>query len=161
MQRPRGAQSEPVWPTGVDVRVWDGGDRMLQDLVHAYNDSFASHYNHVPSALDDFAHLLRRPGTSPERLVIAYQGSLAAGFCMCDAHEVRGEIVDLGTTHAARGIGLGRALLRWGVRWLEANTTTPVTLLVDGENESALTLYKSEGFAVARTRRVWAKRLSA
>jgi mycothiol synthase len=161
MERPRGAAPEPVWPEGVQARVWDGSDAMLDDLVCAYNDSFANHYNHVPAAPEDFAHLLRRAGTAPERLVIAYRGALAAGFCMCDAHEVRGEIVDLGTTHAARGIGLGRALLRWGVRWLEANTTTPVTLLVDGDNESALTLYKSEGFEVVRTRRVWTKRMGA
>ena len=42
--------------------------------------------------------------------------------------------------------------------WLERESTLPVTLLVDGGNEGALTLYRSEGFAVTRTRRTWAKR---
>ena len=58
---------------------------------------------------------------------------------------------------AARGIGLGRALLRWGVAWLERESALPVTLMVDGANEGALALYRSEGFAVTRTRRAWAR----
>jgi ribosomal protein S18 acetylase RimI-like enzyme len=32
-----------------------------------------------------------------------------------------------------------------------------VTLLVDGENENALRLYRSEGFEVARTRAVFSR----
>ena len=31
-----------------------------------------------------------------------------------------------------------------------------MTLRVDGENEGALALYRSEGFAVSRTRDLWA-----
>ena len=32
-----------------------------------------------------------------------------------------------------------------------------MTLLVDGDNEGALALYRSEGFAVSRTRRIWGR----
>jgi ribosomal protein S18 acetylase RimI-like enzyme len=34
-----------------------------------------------------------------------------------------------------------------------------VTLVVDGENEGALRLYRSEGFEVTRTRRLWGRAL--
>ncbi len=56
-----------------------------------------------------------------------------------------------------RGRGLGRALLHWGVTWLQARTQDPVTLMVEGENESALTLYRDTGFAVTRTRGLWVR----
>ena len=68
-----------------------------------------------------------------------------------------GEIAVLGTVPEARRIGLGRALLRWGVAWLEIHDAPRITLLVDGDNEQALVLYLSEEFHVARTREVWAK----
>jgi len=43
------------------------------------------------------------------------------------------------------------------VRWLEEHAPGPVTLLVDGDNENALGLYRSEGFEIARTRRIWGR----
>ena len=90
-------------------------------------------------------------------LMLAYRDGRCVGFCRNERHATRGEIGVLGTTHDARGIGLGRALLRWGVGWLEAHVPGPVTLLVDGDNEGALALYKSEGFEVSRTRRIWGR----
>jgi ribosomal protein S18 acetylase RimI-like enzyme len=43
------------------------------------------------------------------------------------------------------------------VGWLERSTRDPVTLLVDGENDNALGLYRSEGFEVTKSRRIWAQ----
>ncbi len=161
MERPRGGTATPGWPAGVSTRQWDGSDAMLEHAVAAYNDSFAQHHRFVRGSVDSLRRIMTREGSTPEQLCVAYRGQAPVGFCRCERFGLRGEIGVLGTVHAARGIGLGRALLRWGVQWLEAHTTTPVTLLVDGDNESALALYKSEGFAVTRTRRVWSKRLSA
>ena len=160
MERPRGTAPEPRWPDGVTMRSWDGSVTMLDDAVAAYNHSFAEHYHFVRGSRDSLERIMTRGGAAPGQLCVAYRGGVAAGFCRCERFGPRGEIAVLGTTRAARGLGLGRALLHWGVRWLEANTATPVTLLVDGENENALTLYKSEGFAVTRTRRVWVKRVT-
>ena len=66
-----------------------------------------------------------------------------------------GEVALVGVVPEARGIGLGRALLRWGVSWIEAREAGTVELLVDGENDGALALYLSEGFVVTETREVW------
>ena len=71
----------------------------------------------------------------------------------------RGEVATLGVVPEARGIGLGRALLRWGVGWLEHQAAPRVTLTVDGENEGALSLYRSEGFETVRKREIWSRRL--
>ncbi|MBI5169420.1 MAG: GNAT family N-acetyltransferase [Candidatus Eisenbacteria bacterium] len=157
MERPRGPVAPPEWPAGVTVRTFDGSDAMLADWHDVYNDSFAQHYRFTPASIEDGRHIVAGPHFRPDGLLLAWRDGAIAGFCRIELHETRGEIGVLGTAHAARGIGLGRALLRWGVQWLERETTTPVTLLVDGVNENALELYRSEGFEVSRTRRIWGR----
>jgi len=51
----------------------------------------------------------------------------------------------LGVIPEARGIGLGRALLRWGVNWLEHQNAPRVHAVRDGENETALRLSPLRG----------------
>ena len=157
MERPRGGAPEPAWPAGVTTRRFDGSAAMLEDWKHSYNDSFAAHYRFVAATTENTANIVADPAFRPDGLLLAYRDGQVAGFCRNELHATRGEVAVLGTTHAARGLGLGRALLRWGVHWLEAATPNPVTLLVDGDNENALRLYRSEGFEVARTRRIWGR----
>jgi len=159
MERPRGGAPEPAWPAGVELRAFDGSDAMFADWTAAYNDSFASHYRFVVATEEVARNLAADPTFRPDGLLLAYRDGRCAGFCRNEVYATRGEIGVLGTTHDARGIGLGRALLRWGVHWLERNAAGPVTLLVDGDNEGALGLYRSEGFEVARTRRIWGRRI--
>jgi ribosomal protein S18 acetylase RimI-like enzyme len=148
---------EPVWPEGVEARAFDGSEPMLRDYRDAYNDSFAEHYRFVPMTLDLLRKFVDKPGFRGDGLLLAYRDGRSVGFCRNELHATRAEIGTLGTVRAARGIGLGRALLRWGVTWIERETTLPVTLLVDGENEGALALYRSEGFDVMGTRHIWAR----
>ncbi|HTR96283.1 MAG TPA: GNAT family N-acetyltransferase [Candidatus Acidoferrales bacterium] len=157
MTRPRGGAPEPVWPADIELRTFDGSDRAIADWIAAYEDSFADHFRHVRSTAEDGRRMASDPGFRADGLALAYRGAECVGFCRNALFERRGEIGVLGVVRAARGIGLGRALLRWGVRWLEANGPGPVTLLVDGANESALALYRSEGFEVTRTRRIWGR----
>lgn len=158
MERPRSlAPAPPAWPAGVTPRTFDGSDAMVVDFTTAYNNAFARHYRFVRASVADIRARVEQPGFRADGLGIAYRGGRPVGFCRTERFEARGEVAVLGTVPEARGIGLGRALLRWGVAWLTANTGTPVTLLVDGENETALRLYRDEGFAVARTRGVYAR----
>ncbi len=161
MERPRGPVAAPEWPAGVTVRTFDGGDEMLADWRDIYNDSFAQHFRFMPTTLEEGRSIVASPQFRADGVLLAYKDGACAGFCRIELHETRGEIGVLGTAHTARGIGLGRALLRWGVQWLERETTTPVTLLVDGENENALKLYRSEGFEVTRTRQIWGRKYEA
>jgi mycothiol synthase len=157
MERGLGSAPAPAWPAGVVPVPFDGSARALEDLNDAYNDSFAEHYHAILSTAEETRALCTRPGFRPDGLMLAYRGATCVGFCRCELHADRGEIAVLGTTHAARAIGLGRALLRWGVDWLERQRTPRVTLLVDGGNEGALRLYRHEGFEVARTRDNWSR----
>lgn len=159
MERPRGGAPEPEWPAGVELRLFDRSDAMLHEWMRAYNDSFASHYRFVTATEVNSRSITEDPTFRPDGLALAFRDGRCVGFCRNELHSTRGEIGVLGTTHEARGLGLGRALLRWGVRWLERNQSGPVTLLVDGDNENALRLYRSEGFDVARTRAIWGRAL--
>jgi len=160
MQRPRTAAPAPLWPAGVSLEPFDFGDRHLRGWTDAYNDSFAHHHLFVPSTYAQARERVEREKFRPDGLLLAFRGDDCLGFCRNELYPSRGEIGTLGTVEAARGIGLGRALLRWGVEWLIANSDQPITLIVDGENEGALGLYQQEGFTVSRTRRIWARSLS-
>jgi mycothiol synthase len=158
MARPREAAApEPQWPPAVTTRLFDGSDEMMRDWNDAYNDSFANAYRFVPSPIEHVHDLVRQPGFRPDGLLLAYRGGRVAGFCFDQLHLSSGEVATLGVMRAFQSIGLGRALLRWGVGWIERASTLDVTLLVDGDNENALRLYRSEGFAVTRARRIWAQ----
>lgn len=162
MERPPGAPHAPEWPAGIRLAGHDGSEANYRDLADAYNDSFSQHYHAVITNPEDMRAFYTLPGFRTDGYVRAYRGEECVGFCRCDVHADRGEIAILGTTHAARGIGLGRALLRWGVQWLEREGAARITLVVDGDNENALRLYRSEGFEIVRTRPVMAReRVSA
>ncbi len=159
MERPRGAVPAPAWPAGIETRGFEGGERAIADWTQAYNASFASHYRSVNATAETTRRLVSAPGFRSDGVILAYRDGRCVGFCRDELYPSRGEIGVIGTTPDARGIGLGRALLRWGVAWLETHSSAPVTLLVDGENERALSLYRSERFEVARTRRIWGREL--
>ncbi len=157
MERPRGAVPVVSMPAGIEIKLYDGSEQALADWNDVYNASFARHYHFVRSSIEDARQLASRPEFRRDGLVLAYREGRCVGFCRNELMDHRGEIGVLGTAPEARRIGLGRALLRWGVAWLEAQKTPQVTLLVDGENEDALALYRSEGFGVVKTREVWSR----
>jgi mycothiol synthase len=155
MDRATATCPEPVWPAGVTLRTFDGSEAALVDWNGAYNSSFAQHYHFVPSSLDHARHISSTPQFLRDGLGLAYRGGRCVGFCRNEYVGKEGEIGVLGVVPEARGIGLGRALLRWGTRFFGARGEANVTLRVDGENESALALYRGEGFEVTRTRDMW------
>lgn len=156
MERPRGdAAPAPAWPAGVVTRTFDGGAAMGVEWMRIYNESFAGHFRFSAADDEDARFLAADPTFRPDGLLLAYRDGACIGFCRCVLHAGRGEIGTLGVAPAARGEGLGRALLRWGAAWIESACDLPVTLIVDGDNEHALELYRDEGFAVTRTRHVW------
>ena len=160
MERPRATVPAPHWPADVTHEVFDFSDRHHIGWIDAYNDSFAHHHLFLPSTHERGYALTQREKFRGDGLLLAFRGKACVGFCRCELYPTRGEIGTLGTIESARGIGLGRALLRWGVDWLLANSEQPITLIVDGENEGALQLYHQEDFIVSRTRRIWARPLA-
>lgn len=160
MERPRTQPAAPRWPAAVTLEPFDSSDRHVRGWTDAYNDSFAHHHLFLPSTYERAIALTHRDKFRGDGLLLAFRDGVCLGFCRNELYPSRGEIGTLGTIEAARGIGLGRALLRWGIEWLMGASDQPVTLLVDGENEGALELYRQEGFQVSRTRRIWARPLA-
>src|SRR6267378_3835840 len=113
MERPRGAVAVPEWPAGIRLAGAEDSARHFRDLSIVYNDSFAHHYHAILATPDPARALYTRPGFRTDGYVMAYRGEECVGFCRCDLHGERGEVSVLGTSQAARAIGLGRALLRW------------------------------------------------
>jgi len=144
-------------PAGITLAIFDGSDSGLRDYTEAYNASFAEHYHYIRSSVEDTRAFAARASFRKDGLALAYRDGRCVGFCRCELFEGRGEIGILGTVPDARGIQLGRALLHWGVAWLERERAPRVTLMVDGENETALGLYRSAGFDVTRTRAIWGR----
>jgi mycothiol synthase len=157
MERSSEGLAAPAWPPGITTRGFDGGEVALRDWNDAYNASFASHYHFVPSTIEEAREMVAQPEFDPASVLLAYDGGRCVAFCRNEVHAGRGEIAALGVAPAWQGRGLGRALLRWGARWLLDRGALPITLMVDGGNETALRLYRAEGFAVAKTRLVWSR----
>ena len=161
-----GDAAEPKWPAGIEHRVFDGSDEAFKDWNDSYNASFASHYHYVRSSLDECYSMAALPSFRADGIMLAYRDGRCVGFCRNRAWDDPGdglgpaaEIAVLGVVHEEQGKGLGRALLRWGVRWQRASGIRRTSLMVDGLNENALSLYRSEGFEVTRTRQTWSRRV--
>jgi mycothiol synthase len=158
MERPRRAIVAPHWPPGITMRTFDRSEAALADFHDVYNRSFADHYHFVRSSLGDARVIVSQSHFEPEGLALVYRGGTCVAFCRTALFGGSGEVALVGVAPEARGMGIGRALLRWAVAWLDARGADPLHLMVDGENENALELYRSEGFEVARTRRHWSRR---
>jgi mycothiol synthase len=157
MERPTEGLREPAWPAGIETRIFDGSDTAFQDWNDVYNASFARHYHFVPSTVELCRAMAEAPGFDTGALLLAHSGPDCVGFCRDEVHAASGEIAALGVAPTWQGRGLGRAMLRWGAQWLVRANALPITLTVDGENESALGLYRSESFEVVKTRPVWSR----
>jgi mycothiol synthase len=159
MQRPATPCPAPAVVDGIAIRTFDGSEQGLAHWTDVYLRSFADHYHFVPSTIDVSRALAARPGFRADGLALAYRNGSCVGFCRNILTGETGEVAMLGVAPEARGLGLGRALLRWGVRWLEGEGAAPIELRVDGENETALALYRAEGFEPSRTRELWSRPL--
>ena len=157
MSRPLGNPPVPVWPAGIETRVYDGSDQALRDFHEAYSTSFAEHYHYVASTLEHARASTRQSSFRPDGLLLAYRDGRCVGYSRNAIRGHEGEVALIGVVREARGIGLGRALLRWGAAWLEHAGCVSVELGVDGENDNATALYRSESFVVDRSREIWSR----
>jgi mycothiol synthase len=146
------AIADPAWPKGIELRAHEGATA-VDAIVRAYNGSFIDHFNfHPTDAQTVEADFLRDPNADPSLWFFAYDGDDLAGFCLTwlsGESKDRGRLGPIGTMRSHRRIGLGRALLRHGVRALSDRGAKKVSLGVDTENPSgAVQLYQSDGFEV-------------
>jgi mycothiol synthase len=154
----------PSWPPGLAGRTFDPA-RDVQPWVDLFNVAFADHptpLQLVPSLV--VAGLGDPTIDDADTLVLEEDGTGdLVGFCATAPTRIdgrvepRAEIWTIGVRPDRQGRGLGRQLLRWGVRRLREIGVEEVTLSVNARNDRALALYEAEGFVRSRARQRWAR----
>ncbi|TNM55300.1 GNAT family N-acetyltransferase [Brevibacterium sediminis] len=84
-------------------------------------------------------------GTATDSEFTASTGELAGWIVMSGAG-AEADVMTIATTEAARGTGIGRALLQAGIDWAKDRGSEVVHLEVDERNAAALGMYASFGF---------------
>lgn len=154
MERPAGdACPVPDFPIGFVSRPWDPERDAIPGFVELLNATFADHPTPVSwtepviraaNAAPEFDPrdiLLVAPADDPERVVAFCRARLYP-----DDRPPYGEVKLIGVLPPWRGRGLGRALLRWGVRHLQDRGVPTISLAVSAANEHALRMYEAHGF---------------
>jgi mycothiol synthase len=141
-------------PAGFTLRPYrEGGDD--EAWIRLHEDGFAD--------LDAF-HPLTRADVTARRsgagfhVWIAEQAGDAVGFVQTeDYYGDRGHVASLVVDRRFRGRGLGRALMLRGIATLRAGGPRTVVLSVYADNEAAIRLYESLGFATTDENQTWRK----
>jgi mycothiol synthase len=158
MEREPSSIPEPALPPGVRLDGY-GGDGDLARWVKVFNRAWHEHWHAVLATEPDFRRQVESGALATDGMFLARHETGDVGFVRLALHQERGEIAVLGVVPEWRRRGLGRALLQFGGRWLLEHGARRVTLLVDGENERALALYRKERYEIAETRQFWEREL--
>jgi mycothiol synthase len=162
------ALPEPVLPAGICLRRYIAGSDE-DAFVKAYNDGFSDHWGYVPHTREKEEHRVGNSGfVSDDTLLAVDSGGRIAGLCVVlippvepDMREANPPMIDdLAVTHAYRRRGLGRGLLRAGMRRIRDQGFSAAALAVDVDSPNrALRLYESVGFRVVSASTAFRKEL--
>lgn len=144
---------DPEPPPGVRIRGFDP-DRDVEAWLGVNARAFADHPEQGAVTADGLRATMAEPWFEPSDFLIAEDADgTVLGFHWLKQHtDTRGEVYVLGVDPAAAGRGLGKALLRAGLRHLRDDLgLTEVILYVEGDNEPAVGLYLLNGFDTVNT----------
>ena len=150
----------PRWPAGVRVRPFEVG-RDEQAWLEVNNRAFAGHAEQGGWTAATLARRMTEPWFDPTLFLVAFDAAGAVGFNWMKIHEAHdgdpriGEIYAVGVDPRAQGTGLGRALAIAGLQAAYERGIETGMLFCAADNEAALALYRSLGFAVHRVDRAY------
>jgi mycothiol synthase len=129
-----------------------------QQLAELQNCSFHGNWGYNPEAVDDVLWRMQYRSTCAEDVMMAYDEDRAVGFCWtgtdCGLEPVTkrkiGRIFMIGVDPGYRGKGIGKSLLVEALAYCKGKGSEIVSLNVDSQNASAISLYLSMGFAVSQ-----------
>lgn len=143
----------PAFPDDVLVRWLEPGidEPAFVELV---NEAFLDHPSPLALELAEVRRVHAKPGFDPSTILLVASASdreRLVAFCRTgryvdDDGEMAGEVKLLGVLREARGRGLGRQLVRWGIDDLRRRGVARTFISVEGANEGALGIYEAEGF---------------
>ncbi len=160
LQQPSPAISAPLSPDDLTFRRWQAEDyQPAAELIH---QAYAGHidaeindqYRSLHGSLRFLHNIVRFPGCGvfqPNHswVIQSRRSGALIGILLCSrvADEVA-HVTQLCVAPAARGGGLGRALLTNGMAALRRAGYTAISLTVTAANAGALALYRQTGFHV-------------
>ena len=155
---------EPIpaatWVAGVSVRTYD--DRDGPAVKALLDDAYAWDAHYAPRSYDDWhSYMTDHDEFDPTLWFLAERN---AELVACALHwketNRRGWLKDIAVHESMRGVGLGKALVRHGLRAYEARGVERVGLKVDEDNPTgAALLYAREGFVIDQHLEIWRKAL--
>jgi mycothiol synthase len=135
----------PTWPPGVTLSDFDR-DRDGRSVWALVTEAFASGGFSKERPYDEWATLM----LADVQVVCAVRDDVLVGCATLGQHLGDGYVRQLAVAPAARGTGLGRALLLEAFRRSAAAGHTTLSLNVDGDNDGARRLYDSVGMTVTQ-----------
>jgi mycothiol synthase len=137
----------------VVARPWNPAGDVIPDFVDLMNACFADHPTPVTWTTTVVAAVHRKPDFDPADVLLvapADDPGLPIAFGRArlyrDDDPPYGEVKLIGVLPAWRGRGLGRAILRWGIRHLQGRGVATTALAVSAANQHALRMYEAHGF---------------
>jgi mycothiol synthase len=160
MRVPLPLAERPKLPAGYEVRTFEPG-RDEDAWLEVNNRAFANHAEQGGWIRETLQRRMTEPWFDPTLFFLAFDAKGLAGFNWIKIHDAHGrdprlgEIFVIGIDPRAQGSGLGRALAIVGLDAAHDRGTETGALFVAAENEGAVHLYSSLGFAVHRTDRAY------
>lgn len=140
-----GPLPEPAPGPGVTIRrATEADHRVVWELL---TQSFAEHFDHVAEPYDAWhARMVGSDSYRPDCWWLADVDGVPAGVLVGQRHDENGWVKSLGTLPAARGRGVGTALLLTAFRAWQEQGVPRVGLGVDSDNSTgAMGLYERIG----------------
>jgi mycothiol synthase len=160
MRVPLPLEETPVWPPGITTRTFrPGADDAAWLGVN--NRAFAGHAEQGNWTEETLARRLGEPWFDPTLFLLAVDDDGIIGFNWCKRHAAAGsepalgEIFAIGVDDRGRGRGIGRPLAIEGLGRMAATGIRTGMLYCAADNDGALRLYRSLGFAVHRADRAY------
>ena len=88
-------------------------------------------------------------GSFADAVIVAGEGDAIDGMVTVSAKGGQGQIGLFGVAATARGKGVGKKLLREALGWFAREGCARASVVTQGENEVALAIYQSCGFAIS------------
>jgi len=136
-------------PAGVSIRRFDP-DSDAEAWLALNARSFADHPDQGRWTRADLHARIDAPWFDPSGFFVADGNGRLLGFCWTKIHDEAwgrvGEIYVIGVDPGSGGRGLGRLLLRTGLRSMAERGLRSAMLYVEADNVAAVSLYLREGF---------------
>jgi mycothiol synthase len=155
LERPTTGIEEVDFPPGYMVTQLESSDEEgIRHFSEVVNLAFKNLAGHTPSLPQDIRVWFDYEGYLPGGICLLSKGAEPVGTVCVTIESEDPQAAELGAFGIIpdyQGLGLGRKLLRHGVAFAASHGLSPVILAVNAENETALELYRSEGFSLTES----------